>query len=461
MPTTARSWNSAQVGGTDVRAGAPDPGDDRVEHVLDARPLRIEVHPGGRDALAEESLAGPLEGRVVRGPERGPRGPTPSRSSPCRSGRRCRDADRRATRTCPANHEPIITLDAPAASASATSRGCRTPPSAQTCLPSSRALVAHSRTAENCGRPTAVCIRVVHMAPGPTPTFTMSAPAATRSLTPSAVTTLPGDDRHLRLRGRGPCVSTSSIRSWCPCAVSITSTSMPTSSRAFAFCSASPLIPMAAATRSFPAASTAGSYRVARSARCRVRMPTIVAVGVDDRRQPVPAVVQQVERLLGVDPGRQRQQFARHDPVQLGEPVDALAVRVGHHTDRTAVVDHDHGAVTALRQQVQRLADGPGRRHHQRGVVIGVPFLDPGRPPRRRRRPGCPAGSPPARHSARSSRPSAAPTPRSCWPRRSGSRYRCRHRWTGPRRAATRPPDRFGTRNTSLKVRSPAGSRSW
>ena len=39
----------------------------------------------------------------------------------------------------PANHEPIMTLDAPAASASATSRGCRTPPSAQTCLPSSRA----------------------------------------------------------------------------------------------------------------------------------------------------------------------------------------------------------------------------------------------------------------------------------------------------------------------------------
>lgn len=32
-------------------------------------------------------------------------------------------------------------------------------------------------TAESCGRPTPVIIRVVHMAPGPTPTFTMSAPA--------------------------------------------------------------------------------------------------------------------------------------------------------------------------------------------------------------------------------------------------------------------------------------------
>ena len=43
----------------------------------------------------------------------------------------------------------------------------------------------------NCGLPTPVIIRVVHMAPGPTPTFTMSAPAATRSATPDAVTTFP------------------------------------------------------------------------------------------------------------------------------------------------------------------------------------------------------------------------------------------------------------------------------
>ncbi len=49
----------------------------------------------------------------------------------------------------------------------------------------------HSSTAENCGRPTPVIIRVVHIAPGPTPTFTMSAPAAIRSRTPSAETTLP------------------------------------------------------------------------------------------------------------------------------------------------------------------------------------------------------------------------------------------------------------------------------
>src|SRR6201999_3491825 len=91
----------------------------------------------------------------------------------------------------PANHDPIMTDDAPAARASATSRGCRTPPSAQTCAPRSEAAAAHSRTAENCGRPTPVIIRVVHIAPGPTPTLMMSAPASTRSATPAGATTLP------------------------------------------------------------------------------------------------------------------------------------------------------------------------------------------------------------------------------------------------------------------------------
>src|SRR5439155_20341398 len=91
----------------------------------------------------------------------------------------------------PASQEPIITADAPAATARATSRGWRTPPSAQIRTPSSRPAAEHSNTAENCGRPTPVIIRVVHIAPGPTPTLTMSAPAAARSRTPSAVTTLP------------------------------------------------------------------------------------------------------------------------------------------------------------------------------------------------------------------------------------------------------------------------------
>src|SRR5690625_6917001 len=93
--------------------------------------------------------------------------------------------------TTPANQEPIMTCDAPAASANATSRGYLMPPSAQTCLPWLAAAWAHSWTAENCGRPTAVIIRVVHIAPGPTPTFRISAPASIRSCAPSADTTLP------------------------------------------------------------------------------------------------------------------------------------------------------------------------------------------------------------------------------------------------------------------------------
>src|SRR4029450_13657114 len=91
----------------------------------------------------------------------------------------------------PANQDPIMTLPAPAARASATSRGYRTPPSAQIDLPADRAASAHSCTALNCGRPTPVIIRVVHMAPGPTPTLMTSAPASIRSRVPSAVTTFP------------------------------------------------------------------------------------------------------------------------------------------------------------------------------------------------------------------------------------------------------------------------------
>ena len=92
-----------------------------------------------------------------------------------------------------------MTLDAPAASAMATSRGCRTPPSAHTCLPYFFASAAHSRTAENCGRPTPVIMRVVHMAPGPTPTLTMSAPASIEIAYALGCDDVARDDRDLRV----------------------------------------------------------------------------------------------------------------------------------------------------------------------------------------------------------------------------------------------------------------------
>ena len=128
--------------------------------------------PTGRGAVGDRARRGHAEGLLVRRP----------------SVSRIRSP---GDSWVPANQEPTITADAPAARARATSRGCRTPPSAQTCRRARAAAAAHSSTAENCGRPTPVIIRVVHMAPGPTPTLTMSAPASTRSRVPSAVTTLP------------------------------------------------------------------------------------------------------------------------------------------------------------------------------------------------------------------------------------------------------------------------------
>ena len=54
-----------------------------------------------------------------------------------------------------------------------------------------RAAAAQSWMAVTCGTPTPATTRVVQIDPGPTPTFTPSAPAATMASTASAVTTLP------------------------------------------------------------------------------------------------------------------------------------------------------------------------------------------------------------------------------------------------------------------------------
>ncbi|CAM5485237.1 hypothetical protein STANM309S_04783 [Streptomyces tanashiensis] len=100
-------------------------------------------------------------------------------------------------------------------------------------------------------------MRVVHMAPGPTPTLMMSAPASMRSLTPSAATMLPATI--------GTCGSSARtvrialiIDSWWPCAVSMTSVSTPASSSCLALPATSPLMPTAAAIRRWPFLSTAG-----------------------------------------------------------------------------------------------------------------------------------------------------------------------------------------------------------
>ena len=73
-------------------------------------------------------------------------------------------------------------------------------------------------------------------------------------------------------------------------------------------------------------------------------------------------------------PSVDEHQVARHDLAELGEPVDAGEVGLGDDADRPArpLVDDDRGAVGALGQQDERLADGLVRRQRDRGVVDEV-----------------------------------------------------------------------------------------
>jgi hypothetical protein len=76
----------------------------------------------------------------------------------------------------PANMEPIITVDAPAASALEMSPEKRMPPSAIHGTPVPSSASATLEIAVICGTPTPATIRVVQIEPGPMPTLTASAP---------------------------------------------------------------------------------------------------------------------------------------------------------------------------------------------------------------------------------------------------------------------------------------------
>jgi hypothetical protein len=65
------------------------------------------------------------------------------------------------------------------------------PPSAISGTPLSLSASATLDTAVICGTPTPATMRVVQIEPGPMPTLTASAPAATRSSAPAGVTMLP------------------------------------------------------------------------------------------------------------------------------------------------------------------------------------------------------------------------------------------------------------------------------
>ena len=95
----------------------------------------------------------------------------------------------------PASIDPIITLDAPAASAFTMSPEYLMPPSAITGM--SPAPSTASNTAVSCGTPTPVTTRVVQIDPGPTPTFTASTPRSTSARGAFARRDVAGDELHV------------------------------------------------------------------------------------------------------------------------------------------------------------------------------------------------------------------------------------------------------------------------
>ena len=75
--------------------------------------------------------------------------------------------------------------------------------------------------------------------------------------------------------------------------------------------------------------------------------------------------------VRGVD----HDQVAGHHVAQLREAVEAGGVALGEDADGLVALDHDHGAVGALVDQRERLADRARRRQGDRRVVDGVARL--------------------------------------------------------------------------------------
>jgi len=146
---------------------------------------------------------------------------------------------------------PSIPKSAQAQSASARSLGSFIHPSATITHPICFAIFEQWYTALNCGLPTPVIIRVVHIAHGPIPTFTQSAPASKSAFVPSIVhtfqairiTSFPNSLRKVLIA--------SIIVFWYQCAVSSTKIFTQASLRVLAF-SRNELIPRAIARLSFP-----------------------------------------------------------------------------------------------------------------------------------------------------------------------------------------------------------------
>ena len=206
--------------------------------------------------------------------------------------------------------------------------------------------------------------------PGPTPTLTMSAPA---------------DDQVVDARPRSPrcppppaptgtgartACSAPIIFSWCPCAVSTTSTSDPGVEQQLGLGRDVAVDPDG---RRRPAAGPRrrrrAEYSVARSAPVLVMMPTQrPAPSTTGASRCRPSCSSANARSGGVPAGSVNGSaditwlswVNRSTPRQSASVTTPTGLFVGQ---------HDHGAVRPLRQQAERVARRVGRRQRQRGLV--------------------------------------------------------------------------------------------
>jgi len=105
-------------------------------------------------------------------------------------------------------------------------------------------------------------------------------------------------------------------------------------------------------------------------------------VGIDYRCQPSVRAVQAFVSVLARDAVGEGEQVGRHHLVHLGEAVDVGAVPRRDDPDRTGTapivtIDDDGRSVRTLVDQRERIAGGRVPLEGDRGVVDGVPGLDP------------------------------------------------------------------------------------
>ena len=296
------------------------------------------------------------------------------------------------------------------------------------------------------------------MAPGPTPTLTMSAPASIRSRTPSAATMLPATIGHLRVEGAHRLIALI-IDSWWPCAVSTTRRVDARVEQLLGL--ARDVAVDADGGGDAQPAVRVGGGRVQRGAQRALAGEDAgeAAVGVDGGG--VAGGWRASSRLkasrgsMSASSSSRSRDMTSESWVKRSTPVRS---GVGDDTDGAAVlVDDDARVVRPLGQQGQRVGDGLVRGEHDRGVEHQVAALDPGddvgddvdrdvlRDDHEPAAPGDGLGHPAARRW------------RSCWRRPAGSWCRCRPGRRGPRPAGSRPRSGSGTMKTSSYVRSYGG----